>query len=733
MVSARTASKSRGLIWSVAVGLLAQSPALLLAAPLKPRTPPPPLASATSATAPPLQLKLLRRGDGVEVVVEGVGLAPQLRQQSRGSTWEGRLTTAETKGVLLTPQRFSLPEAGLQSVSLDGGGNAFQLNITPMQGVPLGRPVVSADGKNLILSFPVTSQMVGQTSRPNLMQPGAIPQPSYAPPLQPRAVAPPLGDMAVGSMLLRNQSFVNASGPSVTLTLRNAPAKDALMAIAQLGGYGFVYVDDSNQNSISTASTTLGSASPQGSSTNATAAGRAVTLGFRNENYSRALNSVLLAAGLQGKLEGRMLLVGPSVMGKSFGFQMSKVFRLNQASSSSAADYLASLGAAITKVTIISNIVSTGQAQQNQVSGASQTQQTQKETYKTTETYGASAGPLRGLSGTTDSRLQTVTLVGDPALIAIAESYLRQIDLRQRQVALTVKILDVSLNNLTDLTNRFVLPYGGEDGYPTNWIVSEGGKLRNWNNTFPATEGKTFLQTPDGRWLNSYQNWFTALTTSQSTKILASPTLILSENSEPIQGGAAVAAGQSDTGGASSIGRTAANEAFISVGDKVVTRVNVTPATPTQSQVCEQVLENAGLTFGAKILKIDDNGFVTFAVSPEISQVIKENQAPGGCGVFSTLASRRLDTGSVRLRDGETLVLAGVISDATRSAVKKWPIVGDLPFIGQFFRDSANTREKRELVILVTPKIIDDTQGGAWGYGYRPSTSDAQRFMEGSM
>jgi len=731
MVSARTASKSRGLIWSVAVGLLAQSPALLLAAPLKPRTPPPPLASATSATAPPLQLKLLRRGDGVEVVVEGVGLAPQLRQQSRGSTWEGRLTTAETKGVLLTPQRFSLPEAGLQSVSLDGGGNAFQLNITPMQGVPLGRPVVSADGKNLILSFPVTSQMVGQTSRPNLMQPGAIPQPSYAPPLQPRAVAPPLGDMAVGSMLLRNQSFVNASGPSVTLTLRNAPAKDALMAIAQLGGYGFVYVDDANQNSISTASTSLGSASPQGPSTNATAAGRAVTLGFRNENYSRALNSVLLAAGLQGKLEGRMLLVGPSVMGKSFGFQMSKVFRLNQASSSSAADYLASLGAAITKVTIISNIVSTGQAQQNQVSGASQTQQTQKETYKTTETYGASAGPLRGLSGTTDSRLQTVTLVGDPALIAIAESYLRQIDLRQRQVALTVKILDVNLTNLTDLTNRFTLPYGGQDGMPTNAIVSADGKLRNWVNTYPVQE-KMFIEDPKGNPITEYQNWFTALTTSSSTKVLASPTLILSENSEPIQGGAAVA-GQSGAGGASTIGRAAANEAFITVGDKVVTKVSVTPASPTQSQVCDQILENAGLTFGAKILKIDDNGFVTFAVSPEISAVVKENIAPGGCGVFTTLARRRLDTGSVRLRDGETLVIAGVISDSTRSAVKKWPIVGDLPVIGQFFRDSANSREKRELVILVTPRILDDTQGGAWGYGYRPSTSDAQRFMGGSM
>jgi len=166
-------------------------------------------------------------------------------------------------------------------------------------------------------------------------------------------VAPPLGDMAVGSMLLRNQSFVNASGPNVTLTLRNAPAKDALMAIAQIGGYGFVYVDDANV-SASTSSTPgqptapIPSAQPTSSSSD-----KPVTLSFRNENYGRALNSILLASGFQGKLDGKMLLVGPSVLGKSFGPQISKVYRLNQASAASAADYLASLGATIAKINIL--------------------------------------------------------------------------------------------------------------------------------------------------------------------------------------------------------------------------------------------------------------------------------------------------------------------------------------------------------------------------------------------
>jgi type IV pilus assembly protein PilQ len=100
-----------------------------------------------------------------------------------------------------------------------------------------------------------------------------------------------------------------------------------------------------------------------------------------------------------------------------------------------------------------------------------------------------------------------------------------------------------------------------------------------------------------------------------------------------------------------------------------------------------------------------------------------------GCGEVKTIAVRALDTGDVRVRDGQTLILTGVISDQDIQAVRKWPILGDIPFVGQFFRDSSNNRKKRELVIMVTPRIVDDQQGGTYGYGYQPATADAQRFM----
>jgi type IV pilus assembly protein PilQ len=118
-------------------------------------------------------------------------------------------------------------------------------------------------------------------------------------------------------------------------------------------------------------------------------------------------------------------------------------------------------------------------------------------------------------------------------------------------------------------------------------------------------------------------------------------------------------------------------------------------------------------------------------MSPSISATVGTEIVPG-CGFIKILAVRRLDTGSARVRDGQTLILTGVLSDRDSEVVQKWPILGDIPFIGQFFRNSSGARSKRELVIMVTPRIIDDSQGGSWGYGYQPGTRDGRRFLGGS-
>jgi len=690
----------------------------------------------------------IRRGEaGVEVVVQGVGAQPVLQQRLNGLVWEGRLQTKGTPGLSNGRHQLSDPASGLQRVAIRGSGDAYELEVVPQPGMTLQEPVVSADGRNLILQFPglVAGPML-QTGRLDLNSPGVVPQARYAPPLRPRAVAPPLGDMAVGTMVLQNRSFVNVSGPPVTLTLNNAPAKDALMALARLGGYGFVFVADP------TAGGTADAQAVEGDSQ-----GGSVSMAFQGESYARALNGVLLASGLQGKLDGRTLLVGRTAASKTFGPQISKVIRLNQVSARGAAEYLGNLGATVNFTNTV--MITSGQTASEGNADISNTASQESSQLTSTESFGASAGPLRGLVLTTDSRLQTVTLVGDSLLVQVAENYLRQIDLRQRQVALSVRILDVALANDSTMSNSFAFRNGN------NFIVSDRGELvgafgallppndKNFDDIAGgASSGKSERVTLDAGQTeieqspisparinpgsvypeNQYFNLFKAMIQSASTKTLAAPTLILSENPSEISGGAEVAASGEDSAFATaSIGRPRANESFVTVGTQVVKSFDVQAGQNGAANTCQPEFGTAGLTFGARVSKIDDNGFVSFALSPSIAAVTKTEPIEG-CGNVSILSVRRLDTGSLRVRDGQTLILTGVISDEDQQIVDKWPVLGDLPFIGQFFRSSGGKRSKRELVIMVTPRIIDDANGGKFGYGYRPSLPAARQVLSGS-
>ena len=728
-----------------------------------------------------LNLRVRRQSDGVEVVIEGVGAAPELQQTTRGTVWLGRLLTSRPAALPGGGQRLSVPEAGFQSLSLVGAGQVFELQVTPIPGYPLGRPVVSADGRDLILSFASSGQASQRTSRLDLRRPGRVSEPTaaYVPPLQPRAVAPPVGDMAVGTMLLTNSSYLNVSGPPVTMTLRNAPARDVLMALSRLGGYGFVFVEDSKKGD---------NAAP-----NVFASQLPISISFRNENYGQALNSALLAAGLQAKRQGNTILAGPSVLGKTFGAQLSKVYRLNQVSANSAADYLANLGAQVKKTYEVTTAVSTGIGQGNNVALSAASSTTVYDSTSEVKSYGADAGPLLGLLVTTDPRLATITLVGEPRVVTVAESYLRQLDLRQRQVALSVKIMDVSLGNNAAIDNSFAVRWGN------NFIVNDQGQMvgafnsllpprtdafgRSYPNdvTFEIDEqGRITAEAPTGINVsggaqrgtspypsqpdasifkeatkrnpglaynrNNFYNFVNATIRSSNTKVLASPTLILSENAEELRKGedtlpiniASLSSGGSGNNSSSSsssgsdnnatIGRTKANESYVTVGEQVITNYTVTTGTQGNGNSCQPTFGIAGLTFGARISKIDDNGFVTFSMSPAITAALRQQVVPG-CGPIDVLAVRRLDTGSARVRDGQTLIMTGVISDADRQEVSKWPILGDVPIIGQFFRSSNNNRAKRELVIMVTPRIINDNEGGNFGYGYQPGTNDTRRFL----
>ena len=178
----------------------------------------------------PVSLKLRHSGDRVDLIVTGGGEDTRvIGKQLSPNRWQGRLQVDSILS-LSAPQEATLLSAGLRSVRLiQNNASELQLVVMTSSRTVLPRPKISANGQDLIVSFvgmPGLEQAL-TTAQLDLRRPGRVAQPVYAPPLQSRAVAPPLGDMAVGTMVLKNRNYMNLSGPSVSLTLNNAAAKDA--------------------------------------------------------------------------------------------------------------------------------------------------------------------------------------------------------------------------------------------------------------------------------------------------------------------------------------------------------------------------------------------------------------------------------------------------------------------------------------------------------------------------
>jgi len=107
--------------------------------------------------------------------------------------------------------------------------------------------------------------------------------------------------------------------------------------------------------------------------------------------------------------------------------------------------------------------------------------------------------------------------------------------------------------------------------------------------------------------------------------------------------------------------------------------------------------------------RIDDNGFISVGVSPTVSSI--GSTVSTSDGEIALLQSRTLNSGEIRLRDGQTLILSGIIQESDRTSVTKVPILGDIPILGALFRSTNKSNQRQEVVVLLTPQILDDNRG----------------------
>jgi type IV pilus assembly protein PilQ len=533
---------------------------------------------------------------------------------------------------------------------------------------------------------------------------------------------------------------------------------------------------------FSTATTPAGGqqGQPDPNAAGATSEGPRISLDIQDESVQDVFNYVLRVSGLQANRSGRTIFVGTRLTNEARDVTV-RSFRLNQVTVGVALNFLVAMGAesAVSRERTITsvNAVPVG----GTATPATQTQ-TSTETRIETQRidFQDSVPLLRGLQVLGDERTNAVTLIGSPKQLDIATAQLVQLDARRRQVAVNVKIVDVNLLNTENFNTSFSfgigntffssdagvanLNFGGVNP-PTNAEVDAsrfGRPITNLglpgdNEPFldaqpnapfsigtpqqfgfpPLQSGETqipnaaYPRPPFGTNINPLQPGVTdipesgpiefslpslfqfprrflatleAQVTNGNAKILTDPTLTVQEGQNAQVNLTAEVPGGTET-------------VFVTANQGG----NAIPTTRT-------IIKEAGLTLLIRIERIDDNGFISLSVAPTVSA--PANTITQSTGDQITLLNERsLTSGLIRLRDGQTLILSGIIQEQDQTSVTKVPILGDIPILGALFRSTTRNNSRQEVIVLLTPQILDDSAGSAFGYNYTPGP-DARQLLE---
>jgi len=103
--------------------------------------------------------------------------------------------------------------------------------------------------------------------------------------------------------------------------------------------------------------------------------------------------------------------------------------------------------------------------------------------------------------------------------------------------------------------------------------------------------------------------------------------------------------------------------------------------------------------------KINDDGFITMKIRPEISSRTGTLTTPAGAQI-PEVNTTYAET-SVMVEDGVTVILAGLRRDDIVVDQKGIPYLMEIPFVGEFFKSRADSTQKTEIAIFMTPKIVD--------------------------
>jgi type II secretory pathway component GspD/PulD (secretin) len=265
--------------------------------------------------------------------------------------------------------------------------------------------------------------------------------------------------------------------------------------------------------------------------------------------------------------------------------------------------------------------------------------------------------------GDTMALNDTIIIRDYPENVDEAENLLRELDVRPRQVLVEATILSAILTE----EMQFGIDWNTIDGVTVTKLNPDGMMQDLFAGSIEEATGLTVGITQD-----HFQVFIRALEEITDTTILANPK-ILAVNKQLGQ---------------------------VYIGTKIG---YIDQTTQTQTSTTQSV---KFLDTGTKLSfrpYIGNDGYIRMDIHPKNSDgTLKENNIPDE---FST----ELAT-NIMVKDGETIVIGGLFRDTVVTSRSQVPLLGDIPFVGAFFRLTVDTNTRQEVIVLLTPHIVDEPE-----------------------
>jgi type II secretory pathway component GspD/PulD (secretin) len=254
---------------------------------------------------------------------------------------------------------------------------------------------------------------------------------------------------------------------------------------------------------------------------------------------------------------------------------------------------------------------------------------------------------LPALKATSGGSANSLILQGSSALIEEARKLISSVDRPVPQILIESKVLEISESD----SMRLGFSYGREKGAFKFITDKKSGQ------TVPAEDLQTTLN---------------ALIGNGKANIVASPRITTLDN----------------------------HEAVINIGSRIPYAVPVSNGSSSTQWTVEYI--DAGVKL--KITpRLGQEGYITTSIQPEVSSVSEWRTT--AAGEFPVITTRNAQA-TLRVRDGETIVVGGLFSESDRENISRLPILGYLPVIGLLFQNKTVEKAKTEIVFLITPHVI---------------------------